>query len=244
VLYALCGVVVFAGCAPAYSTVYADLPGVARITTPFAFGVVAWAMSIPLARRREGWQSEVAGIIGYVAISVALALTVRRPRLGWIGVPAAAGFGITCLAYLLGVPASGLSRVVLAEAAVAARVAGWCRERHLQGMVPEAMWSLIYVYATVLIGLTHSCPTHLSIWHVVLGGSVAVAVVVARADEITALMWLAVAGGAWWTSMIAVAVGSATEAALTVVVAGLALAGLGYLVAPMRGPWRRAPAPQ
>jgi hypothetical protein len=70
-LAALGAVVVFVGCALAYSTIYSDMPQNAQITTPFVFPIVAWTACVLLGRTRRGWEAEIAGIIGFVSYGVA-----------------------------------------------------------------------------------------------------------------------------------------------------------------------------
>jgi hypothetical protein len=268
VLYALGAVVAFAGCALAYATVFSDLSWLARITTPFLFPAVAIVASIVLTRRNLGWQSEVAGLVGYVAFAAACAASIatsgwvdtarqaawfivgasaagvciglglysatHRARLAWFGVPASLGLGITFLTYALGVPLWAICWVVLAESVLAALVAWWCRSHDPQAFEYAALWALLGSYAAfVAAALAHDF-AHFSIWHVILAMAVALAFVIAGALEVDSLMWLATLGGAFWVLTIASIVGSATSGALAVVLAGVALAGLGLLVAKLR----------
>jgi uncharacterized membrane protein YjjB (DUF3815 family) len=73
-----------------------------------------------------------------------------------------------------------------------------------------------------------------TVWHVILAGVVIAAFLTAGAFDLDALIWIAAAGGAVWMVMIAVIVGSATSAALAVVLAGMGLVLLGLLVTRLR----------
>jgi hypothetical protein len=59
---------------------------------------------------------------------------------------------------------------------------------------------------------------------------IVVAFLVAAAMNFNGLLWLAAVAGLQWLQAIAVVVGSATNAAFTVVLTGLGLLGLGALV--------------
>ena len=71
-------------------------------------------------------------------------------------------------------------------------------------------------------------------WHGILGVTVVAALLVSGAFDFKALIWLGAAGGALWLVMIAVVVGSATNAALAVILAGIGLVALGLLVTRLR----------
>ena len=267
-LYALGAVVAFCGLAMAYATVFSDLPRVMQITTPFVFPVVALAVSILLARRHLGWQSEVAGLVGCIALAGASAVSIassgwvdtarqgagltaaaaalsaavgvglyfgiRSMRLAWLYVPPAVGVCVGCLAYVVGVPVSAIGWVVLGEAAMAAGVAWHFVARDRRVCEYAGIWALLGAYAAVFLAATTGNFDHLTIWHVILAVVVAGAFVVAGARDIDAMMWIAALGGAWWVIMIAIIVGSATSAALAVVLAGVALAVLGLVVTRLR----------
>lgn len=267
-LYALGAVVAFCGLTMAYATVFSDLPWAMQITTPFVFPIVALGVSIWLAHRHLGWQSEVAGLVGCIALAgasavsitssgwvdtarqgaglaaaaaaltavvgVGLFLRIHSLRLAWLCVPPAIGACVGCLAYVVGVPASMICWVVLGEAAVAGGVAWHFVARDHPVCEYAGIWALVGAYAAVFLAATTGGFDHLTIWHVILAMVVAGAFVVAGARDIDAMMWIAALGGAWWVVMIAIIVGSATSAALAVVMAGVALAALGLVVTRLR----------
>jgi len=268
VLYALGSVVVFCGLAIAYGTVFDDLPWAAQITTPYLFPLTAIGGCAWLARRDVvGWQIDLAGLVGYVALGAAfgvsasasgwvdtdreaaafaataslLAVAVvvsvsratRSPRLFWVGIPAAlAALGIAA-AELIGVlTPRTVGWVVLAEAGAAAAAAAILARRDRTACLYATVWATLGGYAAVALS-----PDDLSqfrVWHVVLAGVVIAAFLAAAALDFDGLIWIAAAGGAVWVVMIAVVVGSATSAALAVVLAGIGLLGLGLLVARLR----------
>lgn len=273
VLYALGAVVVFCGLGIAYGTIFEDLPRAAQMTTPYLFPLVALGACVWLSRRGfVWWQSDMAGLVGYVALGIAFGVSAaasgwvetgdevavfvagaalvavvvvaavhratRSPRLLWVGMPAAlAAFGIAA-AYLAGMweaSDSGpvhLGWVVLAEAGVAAVVAALLANRDRSGCLYATVWATLAGYAAVMA--SGEDLARFSVWHVVLAGIVIAAFLAAAALDFDLLIWLAAAGGAWWVVLIAVVVGSATGAALAVVLAGIGLVGLGVLVARLR----------
>ncbi len=265
VLYALGAAVVSIGCVLAYASLYDRLPWPARVVTPFVFPVVALAASVVLARRRLGWQSEVAGLVGLVAFAAAfavsidasgwataahtaawwiagaaavgaaiatlLAATIHRPRVAWIGLPAALGVGGAVIAYAVGVPVWALCWVILVESAFAAATAWRVRPNDRLGFTCAALWSLIGIYVAFIVAASTHDFARFSVWHAVLGIAVAGAFLLAGMLDVDVLMWFAAIGGVLWVLTISALVGTATSAALAVVVAGIALVGLGLVVA-------------
>ena len=273
VLYALGAVVVFCGLGIAYGTVFNDLPWAAQIITPYLFPLAALGACVWLSRRGFAWwQSDLAGLVGYVALGVAFGVSgsasgwldtdrerawfvaaaalvavavvaavhraTRSPRLLWVGMPAAlAAFGIAT-AYLAGlweVDVSGLVHlgwVILAEAGVAAVVAALLARRDRSDCLYATLWATLGGYAAVMF--CGEDLTSFSVWHLILAGVVIATFLTAAALDFDPLIWIGAAGGAWWVVMIAVVVGSATGAALAVVLAGFGLVGLGLLVARLR----------
>ncbi len=274
VLYALGAVVVFCGLGIAYGTLVEDLPWAAQITTPYLFPLAALGACVWLSRRGLAWwQTDLAGLVGYVALGIAFGVSAaasgwvetgdevasfvavaalvavavvaavygatRSPRLLWVGMPAAlAAFGIAA-AYLAGLweaPVEGpvhLGWVILAEAGVAATVAViLARRDRSDDCLYATLWATLGGYAAVM--LCGDDLANLSVWHIILAGVVIAAFLTAAALDFDMLIWIAAAGGAWWVVMIAVVVGSATGAALAVVLAGIGLVGLGVLVARLR----------
>jgi hypothetical protein len=273
VLYALGSVVVFCGLAIAYGTVFDDLPWAAQITTPYLFPLVALGGCIWLSRRGFAWwQTDLAGLVGYVALGIAFAVSgsasgwmdtgrqvaagvalaalvavaivgavsraTRSPRLLWVGMPAAlAALGIAA-AYLAGLWEADLEGpvrlgwVILAEAGAAAAVAVILARRDRSACLYLTLWATVGGYAAVMF--CGDDLTQFSVWHLILAGVVVAAFLAAAALDFDALIWIAAGGGAVWVLMIAVVVGSATGAALAVVLAGIGLVGLGVLVARLR----------
>lgn len=273
VLFALGSVVVFCGVAIAYGTFFEDLPRAAQITTPYLFPLVALGGCIWLSRRGSAWwQTDLAGLVGYVALGAAFGVSgaasgwmdtgrqvaagvavaavvavaivsavhraTRSPRLLWVGMPTAlAAFGVAT-AYLAGLwetPVEGPDRlgwVILAEAGIAAAVAVFLARRDRSACLYATLWATLGGYAAVMF--SGDDLGHFSVWHLILAGVVVTAFLIAAALDFDALIWIAAAGGALWVLMIAVVVGSATGAALAVVLAGIGLVGLGVLVARLR----------
>jgi hypothetical protein len=74
---------VFGGLALAYSTIFSDLPWLARIASPIAFPLAALAASVALARRRAPrWQVDLAGLVGYAALVAAFVTAATAS--GWV----------------------------------------------------------------------------------------------------------------------------------------------------------------
>lgn len=206
-------------------------------------GYVAFAVASGVSGAAWGWTDTARGAAAGVAVTalvgVAIAVLLHRvtgsTRLLWVGVPAAlAALGVA-LAFLAGLwdaPAAGPERlgwVLLGEAVAAAVVAWVLSSRDPAGCRYAAVWATVGGYAAVVFAGDDLAS--FSVWHVVLAGVVVAAFLAAAALDSDVLVWLAAAGGAFWVVLIAVVVGSATGAALAVVLAGLGLVGLGVLVA-------------
>ncbi len=270
VLYALGAVVVFCGLGIAYGTIFGDLPEAAQVITPYVFPLVALVACALLARRGgPSWQTDLAGLVGYVAfgiavgvsgsasgwldtgrevaagvvgasiVAVVVVLLLHRvtgsERLLWVGMPAAlAALGIAAahLAGLWSESVEGYERlgwVILAEAGVAAAVAAILARRDRTGCLYASIWAALGGYAAVVF--SGEDLSRFTVWHVVLGCVVIATFVAAAALDVDLLIWIGAVGGAFWVMTIALVVGSATGAALAVVLAGLGLVGLGVLVA-------------
>lgn len=104
VLYALGAAIIFIGLALALGTQFQDLPWLARVLTPMAFPLVAFAASIGLHRRGLLWQSDAAGLGGYVAYAGACAVSITTS--GWAQTPRE-GALLTAVAAAVGVGISG-----------------------------------------------------------------------------------------------------------------------------------------
>ncbi|MFN8108375.1 MAG: hypothetical protein U0Y82_00770 [Thermoleophilia bacterium] len=210
-------------------------------------GYAALAGAVAASGAASGWVNtgdDVAWLVTVAGLGgVAVVLAVRRATgseiLFGVGLPAALVTAGTAGTYLLGLwesDASGnqlrLGWVVLAEAALAAITAGVLAQRSPVACRFATVWATLGGYAAIVFAGDDL--GRFTIWHVVLAGVVIAAFLAAAALDFDALIWLAAVGGAWWVVMIAVVVGSATGAALAVVLAGVGLIGLGLLVARLR----------
>ncbi|MGE0026477.1 MAG: hypothetical protein AB7O78_11425 [Thermoleophilia bacterium] len=185
-----------------------------------------------------------AAVYALVAAAPAAALVATLHRatgsalLLWTGAPAVGFAVVIALAELAGVlSAATLPWVILAAGAAAA--AGGIlllRRGRADGRV-AFLWATAFGVAAVL-----TSPDDLDrfrVWHAVLAAVVVAAFLAGAALDFVPLIWLAAAGGALWVVLIAVVVGSATGAALAVVLAGFGLLGLGLLVARLHRPGGR-----
>lgn len=173
-----------------------------------------------------------AGTCAVVATAVVIGLwrLLRSLRLLVLGLGvtlAALGLSLAELAGLLG--ERRLSWVLLAEATAAAAVAVALR-RDARACSYVSYWALGGVWASSVAGVSVAGADHFSLWHVTLAAGIVIAFLVAAAMNFNGLLWLAAVAGLQWLQAIAVVVGSATNAAFTVVLTGLGLLGLGALV--------------
>ncbi len=122
------------------------------------------------------------------------------------------------------------SWVLLAEACVAAGAALLLARRNTRICEYVTYWVLIGVWASSISGISWAGGEDFSLWHVTLAAGIVIAFVVAAAMNFNGLLWLAALAGLQWLQAIAIVVGSATNAALTVVLTGLGLCALGLLV--------------
>jgi hypothetical protein len=173
-----------------------------------------------------------AGTCAVVATAVVIGLwrLLRSVRLLVLGLGvtlAALGLSLAELAGLLG--ERRLSWVLLAEAIAAAGVAVVMRG-DARACSYVSYWAMAGVWASSIAGVSASGADQFSIWHVTLAAGIVIAFLVAAAMNFNGLLWLAAVAGLQWLQAIAVVVGSATNAAFTVVLTGLGLLGLGALV--------------
>ncbi len=272
VLYALGAVVVFAGLAIGYGTVFTDLPWLLQITTPLLFPAVALVTCVGLAKRRAvAWQVDVAGLVGYTSLAGALAVIgaasgwintgreaaafiaigaivailvvlglyagVRSFRLAGVGLPLAlAVLGASTAWAVSLVGTDGLCWVLLAEAGIAAVTAVVLADRSRRAAYCASVWAVLISYASLYAAVASGFYDfgHLTVWHGILGATVVAAFLVSGTFDFKALIWLGAAGGALWLVMIAVVVGSATNAAAAVILVGFGLVMLGLLVTKLR----------
>jgi hypothetical protein len=124
-----------------------------------------------------------------------------------------------------------VSWVLLVEAGAAA-TAGLLLVKHNRSACAYASyWAMLGVWAASFAGISVTGPGNFSLWHVVLALGIVTAFLVAGAVGFNGLLWIAALAGLEWLVAIAQVVGSATNAAFAVVLAGLGLIGLGLLVA-------------
>ncbi len=266
VVSTLGAIVVFGGVAIAYGTLFLDMPHALRLTTPFAFPLVALAAFAVLRRRSAApWLQETAAYVVYASLGGACVTTGGEA--GWLGddriaapyviacavlgiavaagmfagarIPRmfAVGLGIAVpalglgLAHLMGVSSAGtMAWVVLGEAGAATAAAVVLH----RGGRPEwryaAYWAMLGAWAASVVGASSAGPEQFSAWHVVLIAAVVAALIAATTRGLTMLVWIAALAGLQWLQMICVVVGSATNSAFAVILAGLGLVGLGIAV--------------
>jgi hypothetical protein len=165
------------------------------------------------------------------AFVIVLFAVIRSLRLLALGLGTTLSVLGLCVAEL-----SGLLRestwcwVLLAEAGAAAGAGVLLAQRNRHACAYASYWAMIGVLAAAISGISVTGPEHFSIWHVVLAAAVVAAFLVAGAMSFNGLLWLAALAGLEWLLSIAQVVGSATNAAFAVVLAGLGLVGLGVLV--------------
>ena len=123
-----------------------------------------------------------------------------------------------------------LGWLLLAEAGLAVAAAAALRRRNRRACEYAAYWAMIGVWAASVAGISAAGGESFSVWHVILAAAIVAAFLVAGAMNFTGLIWLAALAGLQWLQTIAVVVGSATNAALAVVLVGIGLVGLGLLV--------------
>jgi hypothetical protein len=175
----------------------------------------------------------VAAAVPAAAVVATLHRATRSRFLLWTGgpvIPVALGFALAELAGVL--TAETLPWVLLAEGAVAAAAAGGLLRRGRADGRYALVWAALGGYAAVLFS-----PDDLDrfrVWHVILAVVVVATFLAADALDFGGLIWVAAAGGALWVVLIAIVVGSATGAALAVVLAGAGMLALGVLVARLR----------
>jgi len=266
VVSTLGAIVVFGGVAIAYGTVFLDMPHALRLTTPFAFPLVALGAFAVLWRRPAApWLQETAAYVVYASLGGACVATGGEG--GWLGddriaapyviacavlgiavaagvfagarIPRmfAVGLGIAVpalglgIAHLMGVSSAGtMAWVVLAEAGAAAAAAVVLHRRGRPEWRYAAYWAMLGAWAASVAGAVSGGPEQLSAWHVVLIAAVVAALVVATTRGVAMLVWIAALAGLQWLQMICVVVGSATNSAFAVILAGLGLVGLGIAV--------------
>ncbi len=202
-------------------------------------GYVALAAACVTVGRSAGWLGSDHDLAVYAAVCASISAALVIGLFAAIGSVRllALGLGVTLsilglsLADVAGVLHEGtVGWVVLAEAGAAAVAAGALARRDRRGCQYATYWALVGVWAASVAGISVTNPDHLSVWHVILAAGIITAFLVAGAMNFNGLIWLAALAGLQWLQSIAIVVGSATNAAFAVVLAGLGLVALGLLV--------------
>jgi hypothetical protein len=252
------------GLALVFGIGYDDYPYVVKLVGPFAFPALALAAAIGLHHRgRRRWEVELAGMVGYVALGLAL-LTA--------GAAADAGSG-----YGLAASAAAIAVVIAMHAAVRlVRLTSWGLSASLVAFTAfasdlggfltsgTAPWLLTAQFAFALavgIALAHrnreaaanalrsaallallACSFGIGsagfdsfgMWHIALTLAVAGTLVAAAAFDLPGLMWIGALDGLVWIGAISAAVGRSAGWGVAVMLGGAALVGLALLVARIR----------
>jgi hypothetical protein len=264
VLRAVGAIVFLFGLALVFGIGYDDYPYVVKLVGPFAFPALALAAAIGLHHRgRRRWEVELAGMVGYVALGLAL-LTA--------GAAADAGSG-----YGLAASAAAIAVVIAMHAAVRlVRLTSWGLSASLVAFTAfasdlggfltsgTAPWLLTAQFAFALavgIALAHrnreaaanalrsaallallACSFGIGsagfdsfgMWHIALTLAVAGTLVAAAAFDLPGLMWIGALDGLVWIGAISAAVGRSAGWGVAVMLGGAALVGLALLVARIR----------
>lgn len=194
----------------------------------------AWGSGLVDTGRGAAGYALVAAVPA-VAMVALLHATTGSPLLLWTGGPAIGIALVVASAELTGILSAATLPWVVLTAGAAAAAAGvlLLRRGRADGRI-AFLWATACGVAAVLTSPDDL--SHFRVWHVVLAAVVVAAFLAGAALDFPPLIWLAAAGGALWVVLIAVVVGSATGAALAVVLAGLGLVGLGLLVARLHRP--------
>jgi hypothetical protein len=207
----------------------------------FAGACVAsgWASGLVDTDRQAGAYVAAAALPAGAMVA-ALSVVTGSALLLWAGGPAVlAALGLS-LAELAGVLTDdSLPWIVLAEAGLAAAAGALLLRRGRADGRYAFVWAAAGAYAAVVF--SPGDLNQFGIWHLILAAVVIAAFLLAAATDFGALIWIAAAGGAFWVVLIALVVGSATGAALAVVLAGIGLLGLAVLVARLRRAPRGTP---
>ncbi|HEY7259503.1 MAG TPA: hypothetical protein VH459_10555 [Gaiellales bacterium] len=138
------------------------------------------------------------------------------------------GIGLGRLAGISG--AGAVAWLLLGEAGIATAVAVAMQRAGRANWRYPSYWAMLGVWAASVVGVSDAGGEHFSAWHVVLIAAVVAALLAATTLELTPLVWIAGLAGLQWLQMICVVVGSATNSAFAVILAGLGLVVLGMVV--------------
>ncbi len=270
VLAAIGLMVAFLGVALLFGLRWHDLHGGVRVLSPFLFPAAALALAVGLSRSgRPVWQSELAGIVGFVALVLAFlaAADAFHPRdNGLFGVVAAAigtaavvalhlqlrnarltGWGLSVALVALtgsaaayaGAGSHDVARVMAGHAAVAGAIGALLFARSRLAAVPAIRTSLLLWSIAAVDGTSGDGYQHLSVWHAVISLTVVAAFVLSSALELDGLVWVGALASLAWLGMLAAVIGSSAGWAIALLLAGAGLVGLALLVAGVRR--RRTP---
>jgi hypothetical protein len=270
VLGALGVLVVFVGLAMLYLIQWRQMHGDAKAFTPFLFPAVAVAAAIGLQRAgRAIWESELAGMVGFVALGLAflaaveainpadgalfgvvaggiatavvlmLHLVLRNVRLTGWGLSAALVALTGSGASYAGLEGDAAGWAVAAQAVIAALAGGLFFGRSRDAANAALRTSLLLFYAAALIGQSEYGYGHLSVWHLVISLAVAAAFVLAASLDFDGLVWVGAVGTLIWLGIVACLIGPSSGWAVAMVLIGLGLVGLSLLVVALR---RRRPS--
>jgi hypothetical protein len=263
VLAAIGVLVVFIGLALLYTLQWHNLHGTMRTLSPFLFPALALAAAILLDRAgRPVWESELAGLVGFVALGlaflaaagafhpgddgrfglvagatgtavvIAMHLALRNVRL--------TGWGLSvALVTLTASAVAGADRdaagwVLAGQAAVAFAAGGLLLPRLREAAAAAFRAALLLCYMAALAGQPEYGFRHLSVWHMILSLAVVAAFVLAVSLDLDGLVWIGVIGSLVWLAMAAAVIGTSSGWALAMVLVGLGLVGLSLLVAGLR----------
>jgi hypothetical protein len=265
VLAAIGVLVVFVGLALLYTLQWNDLHGSVRTLSPFLFPALALAAAILLDRAgRPVWESELAGLVGFVSLGLAflaaadsfhpgddgtfglvagaigtavvigMHLAVRDVRLTGWGLSVALVTLTASAAAVAGAGRDEAGWVLVAQAAIAFAVGGLLLERSREAAAAALRAALLLCYMAAVAGQPEYGFEHLSVWHMIVSLAVVAAFVLAVSLDLDGLVWIGVIGSLIWLGMAAAVIGTSSGWAVAMVLVGLGLVGLSLLVAGLR----------
>jgi hypothetical protein len=265
VLAAIGVLVVFIGLALLYTLQWHNLHGTMRTLSPFLFPALALAAAILLDRAgRPVWESELAGLVGFVALGlaflaaagafhpgddgrfglvagatgtavvIAMHLALRNVRLTGWGLSVALVTLTPSSAAVAGADRDAAGWVLAGQAAVAFAAGGLLLPRLREAAAAAFRAALLLCYMAALAGQPEYGFRHLSVWHMILSLAVVAAFVLAVSLDLDGLVWIGVIGSLVWLAMAAAVIGTSSGWALAMVLVGLGLVGLSLLVAGLR----------
>jgi hypothetical protein len=265
VLAAIGVLVVFLGLALLYILQWHDLHGSFRTLSPFLFPGLALAAAILLHRAgRPLWESELAGLVGFVSLGLAflaaaesfhpgddgrfglvagaigtavvigMHLAVRNVRLTGWGLSVALVTLTASAAAVAGADRDAAGWVLVGQAAIAGVTGGLLLERSREAAAAAMRTALLLCFMAAAAGQPEYGFQHLSLWHLIISFAVVAAFVLAVSLELDGLVWIGVIGSLVWLGMAAAVIGSSSGWAIAMVLVGVGLVGLSLLVAELR----------